>query len=102
MRILIAAAVGLGGLTLGGCVAQTALSAVTLPVKAAKTAVNATSSAVDAMTTSQAEADQKLGRKVRKQEECLGREQARAERERRDPDYSRCGDPIRQQPRARR
>jgi hypothetical protein len=80
MRIVIAAALGL---TLPGCVAKTALDVVTLPVKAA-------SAAVDAATTSQAEADQKRGREIRKREECLGREARRAEKERREPDYSRC------------
>ena len=80
MRILLASALSL---TLTGCVAKTALDVVTLPVKAA-------SAAVDAATTSQAEADQKLGRKIRKQEECMGREQKKARRQDREPDYSRC------------
>ena len=61
-------------LALGGCVvstiAKTAVDVVTLPVKAA-------SAGVDALTTSQAEADQKRGREIRKQEEERGR-QARA------------------------
>jgi len=59
---------------LGGCVvgtvAKTAVDVVTLPVKVA-------SAGVDAVTTSQAEADQKRGREIRKQEEERGR-QARA------------------------
>jgi outer membrane murein-binding lipoprotein Lpp len=87
MRMLTAA---LLGLSLSGCIAQTALDVATLPVKVAKTAVNATSAAVDVATESQAEADQKLGRKIRKQEECMGRERKRAERSGRDPDFDRC------------
>lgn len=61
-------------LALGGCVvgtiAKTAVDVATLPVKAV-------SAGVDAVTTSQAEADQKRGREIRKQEEERGR-QARA------------------------
>ena len=68
---------------LSGCIARTALDIATLPVKAA-------GAAVDAATTSQAEADQKLGRKIRKQEECMGREQQRAAKQDREPDYARC------------
>jgi hypothetical protein len=70
---------------LPGCVAKTALDVVTLPVKAA-------SAAVDAATTSQAEADQKRGRQIREYEECIGREDRRADRKKREPDYDRCGD----------
>jgi hypothetical protein len=58
-------------LMLGGCivgtVAETAVDVVTLPVKAV-------SAGVDAATTSQAEADQKRGRELRKQEEERGRQ----------------------------
>jgi hypothetical protein len=58
-------------LLLGGCVvgtiAHTAVDIVTLPVKVA-------SAGVDAATTSQAEADQKRGRELRKAEEARGRE----------------------------
>jgi hypothetical protein len=72
---------------LGGCVVGTvagaAVDVATLPVKAA-------SKGVDVLTTSQSEADEKRGRAMRKREECLGREQRRAERERRRPDPSRC------------
>ena len=57
-------------LVLGGCVvgtiASTAVDIVTLPVKVV-------SAGVDAATTSQAEADQKRGRELRKQEEARGR-----------------------------
>jgi len=73
----------LPALLLGGCIARTALDVMTLPVKAA-------SAGVDAVTTSQSEADEKRGRRIREREECLGKEDRRAERERRDPDYSRC------------
>jgi hypothetical protein len=63
-------------LTLGGCVvgtlAQTAVDVATLPVKVA-------SAGVDAATTSQAEADQKRGREIRKAEEARGRELRLAE-----------------------
>jgi len=55
-----------------GTVARTAVDVVTLPVKVA-------GAGVDAMTTSQAEADQKRGREIREQEERLGREQRRLE-----------------------
>ncbi|HEY0150032.1 MAG TPA: hypothetical protein VGB70_13650 [Allosphingosinicella sp.] len=73
-------------LALPGCVAKTALDVVTLPVKAA-------SAAVDAATVSQAEADQKRGRQIRKYEECLGRADRQAGRKNREPDYSRCEEP---------
>lgn len=76
--------------SLSGCVAKTALDIVTLPVRAAGTAVGAVGSGVDAVTTSQSEADQKRGRQIRKQEECIGREQKKAARQDREPDYSRC------------
>ena len=56
---------------LGGCivgtVARTAVDVATIPVKVA-------SAGVDAVTTSQAEADQKRGREVRKEEEQRGRQ----------------------------
>ncbi len=56
---------------LSGCVAKavvdTAVTAVTLPVKAA-------SKTVDLATTSQSEADEKRGRELRKQDEQRGRE----------------------------
>ena len=82
MRLLI---IGVLPLALSGCIAKTAVDVVTLPVKAA-------SGAVDVLTTSQSEADEKLGRKVHERNECLGREQRRAARERREPDFSRCED----------
>lgn len=70
-------------LALGGCIVGTAVDIATLPVKAA-------SETVDVLTTSQSEADRKRGRALREKEECIGREQRRAERERREPDFSRC------------
>ncbi len=80
MRIFIAAALAL---MLSGCIAQTAVDVVTLPVKAA-------SKTVDVLTTSQSEADEKRGREIRKREECTAKEERRAKREERAPDYSRC------------
>jgi hypothetical protein len=57
--------------TLSGCVvgtvAKTAVDVVTLPVKVA-------SAGVDAVTTSQKEADEKRGRELRKQDEARGKE----------------------------
>jgi hypothetical protein len=80
MRILLYSVLCL---TLSGCVAQTAVSLVTLPVKVA-------SKTVDVLTTSQSEADEKRGRALRLREECEGRERRRAERKAREPDFSRC------------
>lgn len=58
------------GLALAGC---TAMDVVSLPVKVAKTGVGAVSAGVDAVTTSQSEADQKRGRDIRQREERLGK-----------------------------
>ncbi len=80
MRILVIAALALA---LPGCIARTALDVVTLPVKAA-------SAAVDAATTSQSEADEKRGRQIRRYEECVGKEERRAQKQKREPDLSRC------------
>src|SRR5256885_16346720 len=55
-----------------GTIARTAVSVVTLPVKVV-------SAGVDAATTSQAEADQKRGREIRKQEEERGKQLRLAE-----------------------
>ena len=67
MRILILA---LLPTLLGGCVvgtiASTAFDVVTIPVKVA-------SAGVDAVTTSQSEADQNRGRALRKAEEAAGK-----------------------------
>ena len=62
LRVIV---VGAAAVALQGCLAKTAVSAVTLPVKVA-------SSAVDVATTSQSEADQKRGREIRQREERLG------------------------------
>jgi hypothetical protein len=67
----------------GGCVAQAALDVVTLPVKVA-------SAGVDAVTTTQAEADRRRGRQIRRQEECIGKEDRHARKDRREPDYGKC------------
>jgi hypothetical protein len=61
--------------TLSGCLARTAVDVVTLPVKAVD-------SGVDAVTTSQEEADRNRGRALRKQEE-----RERREARRNAPDY---------------
>lgn len=53
-------------LTLSGCIARTAVGVVTAPIRAA-------SKAVDLATTSQSEADEKRGRKIRRREERVGR-----------------------------
>jgi hypothetical protein len=50
-----------------GTVASTAVDVVTLPVKVV-------SAGVDAVTTSQSEADEKRGREIRREEERRGRE----------------------------
>jgi hypothetical protein len=80
MRFLFVAAFAL---MLPGCIAKTALDVATLPVKAA-------SAGIDAVTTSQAEADQKRGRQIRLKEECIGKEERRARKQEREPDYGRC------------
>jgi hypothetical protein len=56
----------LAPLMLGGCVAQLAADVITAPIKiVSKTA--------DVLTTSQSESDQNRGKKLRKQEEELGK-----------------------------
>lgn len=74
MRILFA--LPLAGLLLSGCIARTAVDIVTLPVKAA-------GAGVDALTTSEEEADRNRGRAIRKQEEREAKERRRAEKEQR-------------------
>lgn len=64
--LLVAAAAALPGCAVG-TIASTAVDVVTLPVKVV-------SAAVDAATTSQAEADQKRGREIRRQEQERGRQ----------------------------
>lgn len=61
---------------LSGCLARTAVDVVTLPVRVV-------GAGVDAVTTSQAEADQRRGREIREAEERAGREARRREREER-------------------
>jgi hypothetical protein len=73
--------------SLGGCVARTAMQVVSLPVKVA-------SAGVDAAITTQAEADEKRGRQIREREECLGKEARKADRQNREPDYTRCDPPA--------
>jgi hypothetical protein len=80
MRILLLPALAL---LLPGCIAKTALDVATLPVKVA-------SAGVDAVVTTQAEADQKRGRQIRRQEECIGKEERQARKQDRDPDYEKC------------
>ena len=70
MRTVLAA---LLPLALSGCIARTAVDLVTLPVKVV-------GAGVDAVTTSQAEADRKRGRALREEEERLGREARQREK----------------------
>jgi hypothetical protein len=65
-RIILLSPVLLSGCIVG-TVAKTAVDVVSLPVKAA-------SVGVDAVTTSQSEADQKRGREIRKEEEERGKQ----------------------------
>ncbi len=71
MKTLLLLPVAVLAPALGGCVAKavvdTAVTAVTLPVKVA-------SKAVDVATVSQSEADEKRGRELRKADEKRGRE----------------------------
>lgn len=68
-------------LLLSGCIARTAVEVVTLPVRAAVAVVGA---GVDAVTTSQSEADLARGRQLREEDERRGREAREAERQQRD------------------
>ena len=77
LRLIVIAA---AAFALQGCLARTAVSAVTLPVKVA-------SKGVDLATTSQSEADQKRGREIRQREERLGELQRDY-----DKQIDRCGD----------
>ncbi len=70
----------LSALFLTSCLARTAVDIITLPVKAV-------GAGVDAVTTSQAEADQKRGREMRREEERLGRLARRCEKR---PDRAEC------------
>jgi hypothetical protein len=66
MRMLSLTALGLASLALQGCLARTAVDIVTLPVRAV-------GAGVDAVTTSQSEADENRGREIRKREERMGK-----------------------------
>ena len=77
LRLIV---IGTAAFALQGCLARTAVSAVTLPVKVA-------SRGVDLATTSQSEADQKRGREIRQREERLGRLRSDYERQ-----IDKCGD----------
>ena len=66
MRGLSLFALAVSSLMLSGCLVRAAADVVTAPVKVV-------SAGVDAATTSQSEADEKRGRKLRKAEEELGR-----------------------------
>ena len=61
---------------LSGCLVRTAADVVMLPVKAA-------GAGVDAVTTSQSEADEKRGRQARKEDERAGKEARKREKEER-------------------
>jgi hypothetical protein len=76
MRILLLAL----PLLLSGCLARTAVDIVTLPVRVV-------GAGVDAVTTSQAEADQRRGREIREEEEREGRLARRCNR---DPGREEC------------
>ncbi len=67
----------LAAFALTGCIAKTALDIVTLPVKAA-------GAAVDGLTTSQSEADEKRGRELRKAEAREGKAARKRQREERN------------------
>ena len=71
--------VALAALSLTGCIASTALDIVTLPVRAA-------GAAVDAVTTSQSEADEDRGREIRKQQEREGKAARKAAKRARNAD----------------
>jgi len=72
---------------LSGCIVRTAVDIVTLPVRAV-------GAGVDAVTTSQSEADERRGRQIREEEERLGREARRRERaERRARERARQSEP---------
>jgi len=78
MRIVIL--LPLVALALSGCVVRTAANIVTLPVRAV-------GAGVDAVTTSQSEADERRGRQIREEEERLGRLYRRCQR---NPDRDEC------------
>lgn len=79
------------GLALSGCLAKavvdTAVAVVKVPVKAA-------GAGVDAVTTSQSEADEKRGRDLRRSEERLGKARRKCDAARRAGDYDEKWCPI--------
>ena len=77
LRLIVIAS---AAFALQGCLARTAVSAVTLPVRVA-------SKGVDLATTSQSEADQKRSREIRQREERLGRLRRDYEKQ-----IQKCGD----------
>jgi hypothetical protein len=77
-------------LLLPACIARTAVDIVTLPVKAA-------SAGVDAVTTSQSEADEKRGREIREQEERIGKARRKCEAARKRGEYDEKWCPIAQE-----
>ena len=88
MRVIILLA---SGFTLSGCIAKTALDVVALPVRAV-------SAGVDAVTTSQSEADRARGRQLREEDERRGREARVAEERQRREARERGEDEQEQQP----
>lgn len=79
MRVLFIPAVILASLTLQGCLARAAVDVVTLPVRAV-------SAGVDAVTTSQSEADENRGREIRRREEQLAKLERRYDKQRAECD----------------
>jgi hypothetical protein len=79
IRIAPALLAPLAMLTLSGCLARTAMSVVTAPVRVA-------SQTVDWATTSQSEADENRGRALRRREEQLGKLQRSYDKHRRQCD----------------
>ncbi|HEU0098974.1 MAG TPA: hypothetical protein VFQ67_09390 [Allosphingosinicella sp.] len=77
----------LAALALSGCVAKTAIDTA---VGVAAIPVKVASAGVDAAITTQAEADRKRGREIRRQEECVGKEDRQARKQNREPDYEKC------------
>nr|WP_184067040.1 hypothetical protein [Sphingosinicella soli] len=72
---------------LPACIARTAVDIVTLPVKAV-------GAGVDAVTTSQSEADEKRGREIRKQEERIGKARRKCDAARKRGEYDEKWCPI--------
>ncbi len=73
LALLLALPLALSGCVVG-TIASTAVDVVSLPVKAA-------AAGVDAVTTSQSEADEKRGRELRKAEEAAGKRERDRQRE---------------------